>query len=115
VGAARGHGGLAVQKSLAAESHGVFKQALSAEPEGLKPFPKRSLKKLLDSPNYLWYVSGSDGNHANAGAARGHRRGVKEGRRKNVECRMKSGGRGQNIGWRYESLGEASAGYSAGG
>src|SRR5437899_2744919 len=36
-GVARGHGGLAVPKYLAAEPNGVFKQALTAGPEALKP------------------------------------------------------------------------------
>ena len=52
-GAVRGHGGFAVPNSLAAGLHGVFKQALSAAPEELKPFPKRSPKNLLDCPNAL--------------------------------------------------------------
>ncbi len=43
-GAARGHRGLAVPNSLAAGLHGIFKQALSAGPEEVKPFSKRSLK-----------------------------------------------------------------------
>jgi hypothetical protein len=38
-------------------------------PEGFRQFAR----KVLDSPIPLWYESGSDANHPNAGAARGHR------------------------------------------
>ena len=41
---------LAVPNSLAAGLHGIFKQALSAGPEEVKPFSKRSLKYLLTVP-----------------------------------------------------------------
>ena len=50
VGAVRGHGRLAVPNSLAAGLHGISKQALSAGPEEVKPFSKRSLKYLLTVP-----------------------------------------------------------------
>ena len=76
-------------KSPAAGPHGVFKQALTAGPEEFKPFPRRSPKKMVDIPNALWYPSCRNGNHANAGAARGHR--GREGRQ-NEECRMQNEG-----------------------
>ena len=72
-------------KSLAAGPHGVSKQALSdrassadaqnqgvailfihslaAGPEELKPFPKRSRKKVFDTPQYLCYLSCRNGSY----------------------------------------------------
>ncbi len=45
--------------------------SLRAGPEGLRRFRQPSLTKLVDIPNGLCYPSWRNGNHANAGAARG--------------------------------------------
>src|SRR5260370_22900768 len=65
-GAARVHGGLAVPKSLAAEPHGDFNQALTTGPEGLKPFPERSLDTMCDIPTCLCYNSMTHNPHCKA-------------------------------------------------
>jgi hypothetical protein len=66
-----------------------FIHSLTAGPEALKPFPKRSPTKLVDIPHSLWYLSCSNGNHPNAGAGR-----VREGSRKNEAAVAGRGHRG---------------------